>query len=208
MLARNEAYSSDTKLPILPGAWVLGMAVGRSDQQVLDGLKRFDIPTYYPMVMEMRKVPKRQLSRLQRESGVEIMKPQSSPMFPRYVFMNLDGHINQFELHDVFKRVGIGGMAYHNGRLVCVRDAEIDRLKGRENNGLIPGETATRVLFDIGDRVMVTAGPFASFPAIVESSLDVPIEELDPATRIKVAVNIFGRATRVDMEVWQVAKQS
>ena len=36
--------------------------------------------------------------------------------------------------------------------------------------------------------------------------LDLPIEKLDANTRIKVAVNIFGRATPVELEYWQVAK--
>ncbi|ACL61438.1 transcription termination/antitermination protein NusG [Methylobacterium nodulans] len=38
-----------------------------------------------------------------------------------------------------------------------------------------------------GDRVVVQAGPFASFPAMVEEVL--------PNERLKVAVQIFGRAT-------------
>jgi transcription antitermination factor NusG len=41
----------------------------------------------------------------------------------------------------------------------------------------------------------------------VEQGLDVAIEKLDPGMRIKVAVNIFGRATPVELEYWQVAKQ-
>ena len=58
----------------------------------------------------------------------------------------------------------------------------------------------------IGEHVRVTDGPFASFPGIVEEGLDVPVEKFDPDTRIKVAVNVFGRATPITLTVAQVEK--
>lgn len=53
--------------------------------------------------------------------------------------------------------------------------------------------------FELGETVRVTDGPFASFSATVE--------EIDFGTaRLKAAVNIFGRATPVELEFGQVER--
>lgn len=64
-----------------------------------------------------------------------------------------------------------------------------------------------KLAFEIGDQVRVIEGPFASFPGIVE---ELPKEERRKVGaafyKIKVAVNIFGRSTPLELESWQVEK--
>ena len=56
-----------------------------------------------------------------------------------------------------------------------------------------------KVLFDIGETVKVTDGPFENFSAV--------IDEVDPERgKLKVLVTIFGRSTPVELEYWQVEK--
>ena len=74
---------------------------------------------------------------------------------------------------------------------------EIDRIINRVE------ETADgprpSVIFEIGEQVRVSEGPFASFNGLVE--------EIDEEkSKLKVAVSIFGRPTPVELQYTQVEK--
>ena len=196
MLAQTEHHND---------GYYIVRAIGKSDQHAIDWLNRFCIDTYYPLVMEMRKVPRRQLTLSQRRSGIEIKKPQLAPLFPRYIFARMDqAHLSW---RDIMNAASIAGMVCDGDLPVRMRPDCIARIRARENCGAVAGTDTLRAIFGIGDDVVVTDGPFASFPGVVEKGLDTPIEDLDPRDRIKVAVNMFGRATPVELEIWQVAKQ-
>lgn len=185
--------------------WYVSQCVRGTDQQAIDACARFKIATYYPVIMQLKPMPRRRMSAAQRQGGLSIQVPTPVALFPRYLFMNFD--IEHDKWHDVFEVAGVGGLVCRNGMPVWMPDEVITSIKKRENNGVIPGKDSVRAIFNIGDEVTVTNGPFASFPGIVEEGLDVPIEKLVASMRIKVAVNIFGRATPVELEYWQVAKR-
>jgi transcriptional antiterminator NusG len=56
-----------------------------------------------------------------------------------------------------------------------------------------------KIIFDPGDTVKITDGPFLNFSGL--------IEEVDPDRgKLKVSVSIFGRTAPVELEYWQVER--
>ena len=77
-----------------------------------------------------------------------------------------------------------------------ISDNEIKRILGQVSESAVSQKTG--VNFEIGEKVKVCDGPFASFNGL--------IEEIDEKSRLKVSVSIFGKDTPVDLEFNQVEK--
>jgi len=186
------------------GDWFIARCLHGTDKHALDVLKRNGVTTWYPMIVDLKPMPLRRLSHAQRLGGHAIMRPVPSPMLPRYVFIQEPRRAAAY-----FQEAGIGGFITCDGeRVVCMRPAELARIRRQENGGMIDGKKTTRVVFDVGDPVTIASGPFAQFQGVVDKGLDVPIAQLDPTARIKIAIAIFGRTTLAEFEIWQVALQT
>ncbi|MGA9342654.1 MAG: transcription termination/antitermination protein NusG [Rhodanobacteraceae bacterium] len=88
----------------------------------------------------------------------------------------------------------IGGTADHP---LPIRDSEADAILQRVQDGM--DKPKPKVLFEAGEMVRVTEGPFNDFNGVVE---EVNYEK----SRLRVAVLIFGRSTPVELEFAQVEK--
>ncbi len=88
----------------------------------------------------------------------------------------------------------IGGTA---DRPLPISDKEADTILQRVQDGV--EKPRPKVLFEVGEMVRVTDGPFNDFNAVVD---EVNYDK----NRLKVAVQIFGRSTPVELEFSQVEK--
>ena len=116
--------------------------------------------------------------------------------FPGYVLVELEMTDETWHLvKDVPKVMGfIGGTA---DRPAPITEREADAILNRVQEGV--DKPRPKVLFEPGEMVRVTDGPFNDFNGVVE--------EVDyDKSRLKVAVLIFGRSTPVELEFHQVEK--
>ncbi len=133
------------------------------------------------------------------ESVMEVVKGQRRTMtrkfFPGYMFVQMMMDDRTFHLvKNTPKITGfLGGM-----KPTAVPEREITGVQSNMTVGGKPKPKA-KVVFDAGDTVRVTEGPFANFTATVE-------EVKADKHKVKVALSMFGRATSVELDFNQVEK--
>lgn len=117
-------------------------------------------------------------------------------IFPGYVLVKMELDDYTWHLVREVPRV-IGFIGSGSGKPSPITEADARSILRLVEEG----ETKPRpkVLFESGELVRVTGGPFAGFNATVE---DVNYER----NRLRVSVSIFGRATPVELEFDQVEK--
>ena len=115
--------------------------------------------------------------------------------FPGYVLIKIE-LTNQI-FHMIKNLQKVSGFLGSADKPTPISDNEIKRILGQVSESAITQKTG--ISFEIGEKVKVCDGPFASFNGL--------IEEIDEEkSRLKVSVSIFGRATPVDLEFNQVEK--
>ena len=93
----------------------------------------------------------------------------------------------------------IGFVGVSKDKPVPLGEQEIERIFARMQND--EDKPKPKVLYEAGEMVRVTDGPFADFNGVVE---DVNYDK----SRLVVSVLIFGRSTPVELEFSQVEKSS
>ena len=116
--------------------------------------------------------------------------------FPGYVLVQMEMDDETWHLvKEVPKVMGfIGGTS---DRPAPISDTEAESILQRVQEGA--DKPRPKVLFEPGEVVRVTDGPFNDFNGVVE---EVNYEK----SRLRVAVLIFGRSTPVELEFGQVEK--
>ena len=104
------------------------------------------------------------------------------------------------QLYHLIKNIKkVSGFLGQKGNPIPVSEKEIQKIKGQIKDGVV--QTKSFISYNIGEKVQVIDGPFASFNGLVE-------EADEEKLRLKVSVMIFGRPTPVELEFNQVEKVS
>ncbi|MGZ8362510.1 MAG: transcription termination/antitermination protein NusG [Caulobacteraceae bacterium] len=117
--------------------------------------------------------------------------------FPGYVLVKMD--LSDEAYHLIKNTPKVTGFLGSGAKPMPVSEKEVARIVGAIEEGVQTARPTIR--FEIGEKVRVTDGPFASFDGAVES-----VDE--DRARLRVTVSIFGRATPVELEYNQVEKVS
>jgi len=115
--------------------------------------------------------------------------------FPGYILLELE--LNDESWYLVKNTPGITGFVGSGNKPLPLPESEVQSIIQQQT------EKATKpkpkVDFEVGESVRVKEGAFANFNGV--------IEEMNPNKgKLRVMVTIFGRATPVELEYWQVEK--
>ena len=115
--------------------------------------------------------------------------------FPGYILVEME--LNEQSYFLVKSTPGVTGFIGLGKKPTPLPQNEVDNiLKRTEETNVKP---IPKTVFEKGEQVRVSEGPFVNFNGT--------IDEIHPEKgKLKVSVSIFGRATPVELEYWQVEK--
>ncbi len=133
------------------------------------------------------------------EQVVELVKGKrktsSRKFYPGYILIRMD--LDNDTWHLVNSMDKVSGFLGNKDKPTPITDEEAEKILNRMESG--KQKPKPKYLFEPGDDIRVTDGPFTNFNGTVE--------EVNPEKgKIRVLVSIFGRSTPVELDFVQVTK--
>ncbi len=136
-------------------------------------------------------VPTEEIFEIRKGAKVKTEKK----FFPGYILIKM--HMTDESWHFIKSQPKVTNFLGAKGKPASLSSLEAKRLLEQITERV--ESPRSNVIFEIGEEVRVSDGPFQSFNGLVE--------EIDEdKSRLKVTVSIFGRATPVDLDFTQVEK--
>lgn len=122
-------------------------------------------------------------------------KISTRKFFPGYILIEME--LTDETWYLTKNTPGVTGFIGSGRRPVPLEESEVEAIL--KQTELAKEKPTPKVIFEKGEGVRVLEGPFANFNGT--------IEEINPTKgKLKVTMSIFGRATPVELEYWQVEK--
>ena len=171
--------------------WYIIQAYSGFEKKVVESIKDTLAKNKLNTHLEEILVPTHQVTEVKKGKRSKREKKY----FPGYVLVKVN--LTKQIYHLIKNLQKVSGFLGSEDKPTPITDNEIKRILGQVSESAINQKSG--ISFEIGEKVKVCDGPFASFSGM--------IEEIDEEkSRLKVSVSIFGRPTPVDLEFNQVEK--
>jgi len=177
--------------------WYVLHALSGQEGKVRENLvKRIQIEEMQDYVGEVL-IPTEKVSEVKQGKRTTLTRK----FFPGYVLIQMalyDENKQLMEKPWAFIQATPGLIGFIGGdRPVALRPDEVEKILQQIEEK--KERVKPKVVFEPGESVKITDGPFLSFSGLVE--------EVDPERgKLKVSVSIFGRTAPVELEYWQVER--
>ena len=115
--------------------------------------------------------------------------------FPGYLLVEME--LSDESWYLIKSIPGVTGFVGAGSRPIPLKTDEIDNILKQAKEA--KEKPTPKVIFEKGENIRVNDGPFTNFNGVIE-------EAILAKGKVKVMISIFGRATPVELETWQVEK--
>jgi transcriptional antiterminator NusG len=171
--------------------WYVVHVFSGSEKKVCQSIEEQIISKDMGSFIEEVLVPTEEVVEIRRGAKIQTEKR----FFPGYILIKME--MTDESWHFIKAQSKVTGFLGAKGKPIAISYNEAKRLIDQISEGI--DRPRSSVIYEIGEEVRVSDGPFQSFNGLVE--------EIDEdKSRLKVAVSIFCRSTPVDLEYSQVEK--
>ncbi|MCS7181227.1 MAG: transcription termination/antitermination protein NusG [bacterium] len=125
-------------------------------------------------------------------------KAKSRRFWPGYMLIELEDEANnEIVWHKIKTTPGVFGFLGAGETPVPLKEEEVEEIMREIDER--KSKPLPKVEFKVKDRIEIIDGPFVGYTGVVE-------EVYPDKERLKVSVSIFGRATSLELNFWQVEK--
>ena len=171
--------------------WYIVHAYSGFEQKIKQQIEEKAIQNDIADQIEEIVIPTENVLEVRRGKKVEAEKK----FFPGYLLIKMQ--LTDAAWHMVKNTDKVTGFLGADGKPQRVPQREVDAIFKQMEEGV--SAASHGIIFEIGENVKVTDGPFDSFTGVIE-------EVDEEREKVKVSVSIFGRATPVELDYTQVQK--